>query len=62
MEMKGPVTLSITIGSSSSMVKSIEFVPVTSASGMFADDPTKANSTPVAGQVNFLVAGLTLPR
>ena len=62
MEMKGPVTLSMTIGSSSSMVKSIEFVPVTFASGMLADDPIKANSTPVAGQVSSLVAGLTLPR
>ena len=39
-----------------------DHIPVTESRPIVADDPVKVKATPVPGQVNCLVAGLTRPR
>ena len=45
-----------------SMINSALFAPLKASMPMVADFPEKVNETPVADQLNSLVAGLTRPR
>jgi hypothetical protein len=60
--MDEPATLEINTGSLLSMKRSTLLLPVIWVTAIEAEVPSKVNATPVLGQLNSLVAGLTRPR